>query len=64
MVAHIKFIHNGSNWKYSFPFAQKGNERNCCNQLKKSIIFSGSKDERDVRQINSFYNQPQFKLST
>lgn len=64
MVAHIKFIHNGSNWKYSFPFAQKTNERNSCNQLKNLIISSGSKDERDVRQINSFYNQPQLKLTT
>lgn len=43
MVADIKFIHNGSNWKYSFPFAQTGNEWNSCNQLKKLIISSGSK---------------------
>lgn len=64
MVAHIKFIHNGSNLRYSFPFAQKGNERNSYKQLKKLIISSGSKDERDVRQINSFYNQPQLKLTT
>lgn len=64
MFAHIKFIHNGSNWKYSFPFAQTDNERNCRKQLKKLIISSGSKDERDVRQLNSFYNQPQLKLTT
>lgn len=64
MVAHIKFIHSGSNWKYSFPFAQTGDERNYWKQLKKLIISSGSKDECDVRQLNSFYNQPQLKLST
>lgn len=54
MVAHIKFIHNGSNWKYSFPFAQKGNERNSCKQLKKLIISSGSKDERTWCETNKF----------
>lgn len=64
MVAQIKFIHNGSNWKYSFPFAQTGNEQNCWKQLKKLVISSGSKDKRDVRRLNSFYNQPQLKLST